>query len=510
MEEPAYALLLAANVAAGDHSTFWAKAGSREANGECVDALRPHVDAFFSYLGGDDRLRRCAATLILSVALSPKDTAEVSKLVKAFEVEADPVVKASLLLCLSCLEDVKVTKGRCAPLLQDSSDWLRGAATLCLLIRETKWDETLEKGLEALLRLPATDTSSDEGRWPWFNQAMLDFSSDHTIHDPTTAALAAVAEAGGPDVRERLIECLLALGESTESGLCATRAMRLLAEFGGFQKRDVPCLLSELIPEQSTMAKRLVNSRLSPAAMWGLPAAGIVRRRWAGAEPPRPLDTLVPNMADPKGARVPLWYAWIQYRKKTGFGLPPVLDETLKGLDRWEALTEFACSPFEFSQRLSTAELEEEFSRLSADDETMSRVKQLAEEQVWRINNARWQLRYYPGNASAGALLLIPWVRAGRPVPNEWLCLIEVDDYGHCGEILAALQPSQRESLALAILDRRLGSGSRDLFQRFIQHLPLLGTPAVVDALRKGIETHQAKLRDDAIKFKTALDAHVT
>lgn len=48
-----------------------------------------------------------------------------------------------------------------------------------------------------------------------------------------------------------------------------------------------------------------------------------------------------------------------------------------------------------------------------------------------------------------------------------------------------------------------------DLFQRFIQRLPLLGTPAVVDALRKGVETHEKKLRSNAITFKTALDAHV-
>lgn len=509
MEEPTYALVLAANIAAGEHSSFWAKADLREANGECVNALRPWVDTFFAYLDGEDQLRRCAATLVLSAALSSKDEAEVGKLNKAYETESDATVKASLLLCLSCLEDVKGTKGRCTPLLQDSSDWLRGTATLCLLSQGAKMDETLTQGVEALLRLPNTDPSSDAGRWPWFNERMLNFSSDHTIHDPSTNGLAAAAEARNPDVRAQLIDCLLAVGENTQSGLCATRAMRLLAAFGGFQKRDAPCLPSQFPPEQWAMAKRLVTSRLCPGSMWGLPAAGVVRRRWAGLDVPRPLDTLVPDVLNPEAGQVPLWYAWIQSRKQAGAALPPILDRTLKGLDRWEALTEFACSPYEFSHIRSTAELEEEFSRLSNDEETMSRVGRLADEQAWRVTNARWQLRYYPGSSTASALLLVPWIRAGRLIPDAWLCLIEVDDYGHCAEILEALPLQQREALALEILKRRLPTGAPDLFQRFIQRLPLLGTPAVVDALRKGVETHEKKLRSNAITFKTALDAHV-
>lgn len=79
------------------------------------------------------------------------------------------MVKASLLLCLSCLEDANAIKTRCEPLLQDSSDWLRAAATLCLLVREADWDETLQSGVEALLRIPVTSSTSREGRLPWFN-----------------------------------------------------------------------------------------------------------------------------------------------------------------------------------------------------------------------------------------------------------------------------------------------------------------------------------------------------
>lgn len=99
MEEPSYGLVLAANIAAGGHSAFWAY--QREANGECLDALRPYTANFFAYLNGDNQLRRCAATLVLSVALSSKDETEVGKLQEAYEAESDPTVKASLLLCLS-------------------------------------------------------------------------------------------------------------------------------------------------------------------------------------------------------------------------------------------------------------------------------------------------------------------------------------------------------------------------------------------------------------------------
>jgi hypothetical protein len=508
MTEPACALVLTANIAAGEHSAFWANVGIRQANIDCVEALRPHVPAFFKYLSEDDRLRRCAATLVLSVTLSSKDTAEVSQLASVFEGEADPIVKASLLLCLSCLEDTNATKARCEPLLQSSSDWLRGAATLCLLVREANWDETLQRGLEGLLRLPVTDASTEEGRWPWFNPAMIPFSSDHTMHDPTTHALVAVADAGGAEVRERLTQCLLALGERTESGLCATRAMRILATFGGFQKRDAACLLGELTSEQAAMAKRLTHSRFGPAAMWGIPAAGIVRRRWAGAEPPRPLDTLVPNVLNPKADPVPLWYAWIQFRKKS-FGVPPFVDETLKGIDRWEALAEFACAPFGYSHRRSVAELEAAFEGVVWDDAALRRVQQVAEEQVYRVSNAKWQLRYYPPSATACALVLIPWIRAGRVLPDEWLCLVEVGDYGHCGEILGALTPLQRDTVAQTTLDELVTSGSEELFGHTIQHLALLGTPSVVDGLRNALKLHQASLKSRAAKFKKALDAYV-
>lgn len=91
----------------------------------------------------------------------------------------------------------------------------------------------------------------------------------------------------------------------------------------------------------------------------------------------------------------------------------------------------------------------------------------------------------------------------------QLLCLIEVGDYAHCGEILGALTPSQRDTVAQTILDELVTSGSEELFGHIIQHLSLLGTPSVVDGIRKALKLHQASLKSRAAKLKRAIDAHV-
>jgi hypothetical protein len=297
---------------------------------------------------------------------------------------------------------------------------------------------------------------------------------------------------------------LFKVGDESENILVRDRCSGLLAFMGGMERRKHPCLPTELTPEQWAMAQRFASSLLCSNDRYGMPAAGVIRRRWAGLEPPAPLDTLVESVITKQ--MVPLWYAWIEYRNKVGFGNPPYLDSFTDPLDCWQAIVEFSTGAYGYSTRKSEEECEAILKTVIKDARFFDRGQQLIEEQVWRMENDDWV-----GNGTFSStflyLTLLPWVRAGKPVKDSWARLIVFEDSNDCREIIQTLNPQQREQMTLTILNEVKADSACDVLESVVNLLPLFDSKAVAVRLSECAQEHKANLNDWGTRGKKILKA---
>lgn len=501
MLEPAYGLVMAAEIATGGHTRFWAAGRASKADPACVEMLLKHRELIWSYLSDTSALTRAAASVVLSVMIKPEELEEITRLSQALEAEQDPLVRASLLLCLSCLESDEKFSARIQTFRNDTNGYLSGTAILYEMRQNLNWDHNaVSKGIEALLSLPPTPHDSDEGRWPWFKGIKEHFVDALDCLDPAAVALLAIVKYQSEEVKNHLVELLFMVGEGSENILVRDRCSSLLLAFiGGMDRGDGPCLPSEFTAEQWTMVQRFVSSRLCSGDRYGMPAAGVIRRRWAGVDAPGPLDTLVESPVQNQ-PNVPLWYAWKKYRKinfyKSGMPKdPPQLGVLNDPLDYWQAIVEFSSGAYGTSTSLSEEECETMLKSVTSDKNFFGRVKQLVEEQVWRMENDNWV-----GNGLFSStfvyLTLLPWIRAGKSVSDSWARLIAFNDVNHCREILSALPEAQRDQLVFIQLNENLNGSALDVFERLTALLPLLGTPTVMPRLLEVMSQHKKELND--------------
>lgn len=490
MDEPAYGLILAAELASGGHTRFWAAGKSAKTDKACVDVLRANREIIFGYLSDKNPLRRSAATVALSVAINPDESEEIARILNALNCEQDPLVRASLLLCLSCLEDESNFSDRIQSLKNEEDGYLSGTAALCSMRTNLNWNHgDVSKGIEALLNISPTDVWSEEGRWAWFEGIEGCFKDALDSADPATIALFATVEFKSAETKSRLIDLLFKVGDGSEKILVRDRCCGLLAFIGEMERHNRPFLLTAFTEVQLAMVQRFASSRLCSNARYGMPAAGVIRRRWAGLDEPAPLDRLVESVITKQ--MVPLWYAWIEYRNKVGFGDPPYLD-SFTPLDRWQAKVEFSSGAYQYSTSCTEEERETILRTVSSDNSLLDRVKQLVEEQVWRMENDNWV-----GNGTFSStfvyLTLLPWIRAGQPVSDAWARLIVFEDSIHCREILQALNPKQREQIALLQLTD-IKNAALDVIGRLASLLPLLNTKKFISRLLECVSEHKKEL----------------
>ena len=500
MLEPAYGLVMAAEIASGGHTRFWAAGKASKADPACVDMLLKHRELIWNYLSDTSALTRAAASVVLSVMIKPEELEEITRLSQALEAEQDPLVRASLLLCLSCLESDEKFSARIQTFRNDSNGYLSGTATLCEMRQNLNWDlNAVSKGIEALLSLPPTTHDTDEGRWPWFEGIERSFSDALDYLDPAATALLAIVKYQSEEVKDHLVDLLFRVGEGSENILVRDRCSSLLLAFiGGMDRRKHPCLPSEFTQEQWNMVQRFVSSRLCSCDRYGMPAAGVIRRRWAGVDAPGPLDMLVENPVENQ-PQVPLWYAWIRYREinfyKRGMPKdPPQLGVLKDPLDYWQAMVEFSSGAYGTSTSFSEEECETILKSVTSDKNFFERVKQLVEEQVWRMENDNWV-----GNGLFSStfvyLTLLPWIRAGNAVPDSWTRLIVFEDTNHCREIVNGLTEKERDQILLIRLSKhRSFMGFLNFFEDLDVLLPLMATPAVTSRLIEIMSEYKTEL----------------
>jgi len=184
------------------------------------------------------------------------------------------------------------------------------------------------------------------------------------------------------------------------------------------------------------MAKKLAATHLLPAGGHHLPASGACRRRWIGVDPPGPLDHLVEH----KGAKVPRWRAYQE--------LPIAPGDFGSLLEYWQSFIEIGARSYPpYWRTLKPDDLDKQLAALPAGDEILAGVTRLADDLAERYSAAARVGTPILTHTAMSAMLLVPWVRAGRPIEPRWDVLVPFGPEPQCREIFAALPPERREAL---------------------------------------------------------------
>ena len=238
------------------------------------------------------------------------------------------------------------------------------------------------------------------------------------------------------------------------------RQGEILVELGGFTRfRDndrnqrFVALPDDLTPAEKAMAKTLAGTLLVPGAGLGLPAAGACRERWIGEAPAGALERTVEYTTREGKKNGPFWRAWLELEKSGDLGdpVPNALETQAAGFDRWHAIVQFGAytygGPF---RRLTDDILEVELAKLPSDRAFLDRIGQVADDLASRFAAAAREGAPMTSTLMLGGMLLLPLVRAKRPIEPRWDALVYVADEPPAREVLAALPANRREALLFA------------------------------------------------------------
>jgi hypothetical protein len=420
---------LVADIVGADHTRAWLTAPEEAAeDGEARAAVVVHRATVVGALESPDPARRAGATLLAALLPELDLVAALERM--AFE-DDDEVARASALLGLARFD--------ASPVLDPPASGIaKGAAGLAALRAGIAGDYDAV-GDELALWLGYAPTGEETIPWfrslrpqPWFRALWGP--------DNTARALVALARQRGDE--DALVEHVIALAERSGDPQHALSAAKIALELGGFGvygERPPPRVdvFDKLTEPQQAMARRLAQTWLLPAGGFGLPAAGASRRRWAGLEPARALQQSVAI----DGATEPAFTAIARTR---GPALPAL--DALEPLERYEAWVELCALSYPpTSRHLSPEQLEEKLVELEAPGRVAC-AERLADELAERFRHAEAQRAPRTPTFAMTALLLLPILRAGRPLDPSWAVLLHLGKQPQIRELFAALSPERREA----------------------------------------------------------------
>ena len=448
-DQRAAVLLLVAEILGGDALRGWlappdapAAADERATRDEAVQRKAVLLAALEQ---GNDDARAAAA---MALALLPELAADsVPALVpRAGDHAAGPVARAGALLALGRLgigqasaeAAIAAARDRGAPAI------VHGAAGMAWLRQDAKhaFAEARDQIASWLDFLPTGDADLPNTlQLPWFPRPL--WYQLLRFGDSAPQGLIGLVRArGGRAVQEVGEICVALAGE--QRGVLEAQLAKVLLALGGFSPEPAPrvALPEELTAEQKAMANRLADTHLLAAGGYRLPASGSARRRWLGLEASGPLEQMLVNA---RGQPAPVWRVWPERAHNASDFADP--------LDGWEALTMFAALTYPpFGRELKPEAIEAELAAVVVGDALFQRIRRMAEDLSARYAAAQRTAVTFLPNSTVSALLLLPWVRAGKPLEPAWDRLIAVDSNPHTRELLLALPANRREQVLLASL----------------------------------------------------------
>jgi len=439
--DPTLLFTLTGDILGGDQIRGWlAPADAKQDLLEKAahDAALEKKKVLLDALGAASGVVRGAAAMAL--AMLPEMSAESVPVLSRLAREDDDVIaRSSAVLALGRLGDGDASVAALLAAMRKPGlpGFVRGAAVMGWLRQDgaRPFEEARAEVEEWLGFKPSPGVEL-----PWFRDTL--WFATLPFPDAPARLLCALGRHRGQGGVDALAD-FAAAGSRSDNGPVETQLAKVLLGLGGFpQQHDKVALVQDLTAEQHAMARMLSKRYLLPAGGHRLPAAGVARRRWIGLDTPGPLDRVVSH----NGAEVPLWRAWNEKR-------PLSVDDFASRLDYWQALVEYNAEtyppPFE---RLTPDEVDRELAALPGGDELLARVPQIADDLAARFAAAARGGTPKFVNYWMSGLLLLPWVRAGRPIEPRWDVLIPVGPEPQCRELIAALPIERREAVICEVL----------------------------------------------------------
>ncbi|MGD0528642.1 MAG: hypothetical protein ABSE49_26135 [Polyangiaceae bacterium] len=443
--EPGLFLPLLADIIGGDHEREWRTGESGPESAPTRAVVLSRSREVLDPLRSSDPAIRAAAAVV--VAMLPELKGEsLPVLGRMAESDENGVARAAAILAIARFADGDAALSNAVSIAR-KQDGLPGAAAAVAWLR---MNPTTPLGQEkAGLRLWLEWRPAPDADLPWFGAYLAPLVPGKSFTDVPARGLLALARQRGNAGRQQLADVTFELASPSDDGVVQAHAEKVIVVLGAFT--DVKATVvapEELSEEQRALAKRLATTWILPRGGFGVCAAGACRRRWIGLDPPGALDQRVHVNIDGKAADLLFWRAWALL---PGAPFPEQLEPLVKGFDRWEALVVYTSATFGTSRRLASPDIEKELSRVDATDEFLDRATAVVDDLARRFDAAARSPLYVFGavalELTMSALLLLPFVRAKRPLPARWGRLAAVGSDPLCREIVGGFTPDVREGV---------------------------------------------------------------
>ena len=473
-----------------------------------VAAALAHAPALLDALGSKSTEMRVSLPVLLALlpALRERTWPE---LVAQAERDPEPKARASALLALGPLGGAP--EALYAAVRANDEALVQGAGAVSRL--RARRDFPLDNEAEGVI---AWLRQSDR-TFPWFGPHDTDEYYRGGNYGEVVGSyprpLVVIARARGREAEIALVRrCVEASRRDDLGRVFAIQAARMVLALGDFPEFDphknrfaaVPA--SALTEQQLLVARELAASRLVPEAHMLMPASGAPRRRWLGIDPPGPLDA-----PDGESGGAPRWVACGRHIARTrdegGDQLPPQV-AALGPAERLLALLELAASSYGFFCPFPVEVLE---AAVAASAQSLDRLRPIVDDLAERIS-AELQVNGRSSSSSSRvtALAVVPFARAGRPIPEGWEVLFNLmvpEDFQHLvGESFSALPPVRRARAIIAAAGRTPGAerphpAEIERIRPFVRLAPTAELAAHLVKVWRGLEPKRRSEGDALMKL---------
>lgn len=442
-----YAALFAAN----NHNKAWLAPTANYLPADVAEVLRKHLPTITKRLYDSDASVRCTAAFLLMLTPPAEQKTITTHLIGVASTDTNELVRASALFAMARFVTneiiellVKNERDTQAPMV------VRGAAALSLLrIDKNVVLENIKEGLFAWMNWSRV-TGRKNDSFSWFELAVVESaptSVNGNWYRGNAEALLTIARHQGR--ASEIVEFLI--GRPDLDNLINhnpvfhyTCAALVRLHYGFYKLRsDGAALLEELNADQVAIAHRFADSNFLYETAYGLPAAGLARKRWLGIDPPGPMDQLVDVVVKDETIKRPLWWVCSHWR---GSATIPSQVQALLGAARWEVMVEHAADLYHRFENVFVENLQTEVESATADQQLGEVVMPVLE----AIIIHRKRLNQFDGvrllRPAHSMLCLTAITRTGKQMPANWQVLLTDELVTlYAREILVHFQDDERE-----------------------------------------------------------------
>jgi hypothetical protein len=471
---PEFIYYLIADIVAADCNDLWLMRSTINPNEhplfkDCIDAISENRSVLIKSLSSDNGLERAGAATVLGATLG-FGSWELKALESQFDVETNPLVKATLLCALELADKSGQWTRKIEKIAIEGDENLLvwGFAALSSIRNKKNALSKVSDGIEALLMSEIK------------NEEFLLFpglSVKNHFH-----ALGDVLLVRGCESKMETVAELIEFANNVKNKEVNILLGITFDILMGNDLEDVVIPFNELDEIHRFVAKGLADTWVYPQNSW-MPSAGSTRRRWLGIDKPSILELPAPTGIDSQFHSRPLWQVFLELDEnleKTQL-MPEVVEQAFNATDQWWITAVIQSNAYGISKRMDWDVLEKCGESLVINDETEKTIHMLCRDALIRQHVPG----FCGGNYVISRLLLLPLVRAGREIPQEFYPLVLFRDKPVERKILAVVD---KNYLSKFIIEELNNATPVDVFssaEDFLSIVDVVSFPDVCKALVK-------------------------